>query len=72
MSVLHEVWRWLTEHTDRVAELTPAAIGELQTAAGLVLITRHHVRLKTATTVFCSDSSGAGYALHVGRFSERE
>eukprot|EP00959_Pyramimonas_sp_CCMP1952_P342987 7185186-Pyramimonas_sp.AAC.1 len=72
MSVLHEVWRWLTDNVDRVGVLSSAAIGELQTAAGLALATRHRMRLRTATTVFCSDSSGKGYALHVGQFTERE
>ncbi|CAK0808501.1 unnamed protein product, partial [Prorocentrum cordatum] len=72
MSALHEVWRWLGEHLDTVGDLAPNVIGELQVAAGLVMISRRAMRLRTAATVYRSDSSGKGYALHVGRFAEYE
>ncbi|CAK0896498.1 unnamed protein product, partial [Prorocentrum cordatum] len=72
ISALHEVWRWLGEHLDAVGDLAPNVVGELQVAAGLVVIARRAMRLRAATAVYCSDSSGKGYALHVGPFAEYE
>ncbi len=68
MSALHEIWKWAHDHEDDPGCLEGSVRDELRVAAALVLICRHRLRQPASPVVYCSDSSGAGYALHVGRF----
>ena len=72
LSVLDASYRFAFAYVDQVMPLWKSVAAELRVLAGLVFITDLDLAAEMAPIAFCGDSSGRGFALHVGRFNEDE
>ncbi len=72
LAVLQALYRFAFENLHVLAELPPAAIVELQVFKGLVFLAVVDLAAPLSDTVYCSDSSATGYALHLARVHPSE
>ena len=71
LSVLDDLYRFSGESMEH-AKFNPAAIAELRVASVLVLLCEVTMAPRAWPTVYCSDASALGYALHESASTEDE
>ena len=64
LSILEDIFPWALSNLGRMAKLTPTLAGELRACRALLFVVEVNLRREFGHTVFCSDASTKGYALH--------